>query len=102
MKTLGLIVLLTTLLCACGGQKEVVHTKDVVVGTVLVVGNEPFTNLSVQSDDRRVRIIQKDTTTLYRSLWKLQGKTVRIQFHAGGVPSDSTHIIVDHCEVVTK
>lgn len=102
MKTLGLVALLTTLLCACGGQKEVVHTNGVFVGTLLVVGNEPFTNLSVQSNDRGVYIIQKDTTSLYSSLWQLQGKRVRIQFHASGASSDSTHIIVDHCDILNK
>ena len=102
MKTLGWVVLLATIVCACGGQKETIQTKGVLVGTLLVVGNEPFTNLTVQSDDRRVRIIQKDTTALYRGLWRLQGKKVRIQFHASGASSDSTHIIVDHCDILNK
>ena len=102
MKTLGLVVLLATIVCACGGQKETIQTKGVLVGTILVVGNEPFTSLTVQSDDHRVRIIQKDTTALYRDLWQFQGKMVRIQFHASIASSDSTHIIVDHCEVITQ
>jgi hypothetical protein len=67
---------------------------------VYVIGNEPFTNLSLQTDDHRIRIIQKDTTELYRELWKLQGQKVRLHFRPMNAPSDSTHVILERFELI--
>ena len=88
------------LLWGCGGQKELDQTSHVFVGTVYVIGNEPFTNISIQTDDRRMRIVQKDTTELYRRLWKMQGQKLRIHFRPVNTVSDSTHIILQHFELV--
>ena len=65
-----------------------------------VIGNEPFTELSVHMADRSVRIVQKDTTELYRRLWKMQGKKLRIHFRPIDTVSDSAHIILEQFEVV--
>ena len=94
------MVLLAVLMWACGSPKEVGETTSVLIGTVYVIGNEPFTDLSIQTDDRRVRIIQKDTTELYRRLWKLQGQKCRIHFRPVNAVSDSTHIILEQFETV--
>jgi hypothetical protein len=94
------VVLLTVLLWACGSQKELDEATPVLIGTVYVIGNEPFTDLSIQTDDRRVRIIQKDTTESYRRLWKLQGQKFRIHFRPAKAASDSTHIILEQFELV--
>lgn len=100
MKNIGPVLLLAVLLWACGGQKELDEATPVLVGTVYVIGNEPFTDLSIQMDDRRVRIVQKDTTALYRRLWKMQGQKLRIHFRPMNTPSDSTHIILERFELV--
>jgi hypothetical protein len=99
-KTARILVLLAALFPACGGQKELRGSAREIVGTVYVIGNEPFTDLSVQMADRSVRIVQRDTTALYRSLWKMQGKKVRIQFRPTDIVSDSTHFILEQFEIV--
>ena len=73
---------------------------SVLVGTVIVIGNEPFTELSIQSDDHRTHVIRKDTTETYRSMWKMQGQKLRIHFRPVNTASDSTHIILEHFELV--
>jgi hypothetical protein len=94
------VLLSAVLLWACASQKELDRVTSVLIGTVYVMGNEPFTDLSIQTDDRRVRIIQKDTTELFRRLWKLQGQKCRIHFRPVNAVSDSTHIILEQFELV--
>jgi len=100
VKNIGPVVLLAVLLWACGGQKELETATPVLIGTVYVIGNEPFTDLSIQTDDRRIRIVQKDTTELYRRLWKMQGQKLRIHFLPVDSASDSMHIIPEYFELV--
>jgi hypothetical protein len=100
MKNFGTVILLTLLLSSCRGQKELGEGNSVLIGTVFVIGNEPFTELSIQTDSHRVRLVKKDTTELYRSLWKMQGQKVRIHFRPMESPSDTMHIIPEHFERV--
>jgi hypothetical protein len=100
MKNIGRVVLMTVLLSACGGQKELDQSSFVFVGTVYVIGNEPFTELSIQTDDHRVRLVKKDTTELYRRLWKMQGQKLRIHFRPVETTLDSMHIIPERFELV--
>jgi len=100
MKNIGPAVLLAVLLWGCGSQKELDQTSLVLVGTVYAIGNEPFTELSIQTDDHRVRLVKKDTTELYRRLWKLQGQKIRIHFRPVETSSDSMHIIPERFELV--
>jgi hypothetical protein len=100
MKNIGPVLLLGVLLWACGGQKALDQATPVLIGTVYVVGNEPFTNLSLQTDDHRIRIIRRDTTESYRRLWKMQGQRVRIHFRPAKAISDSTHITLERFELV--
>ncbi|MCX6142868.1 MAG: hypothetical protein NTZ35_06585 [Ignavibacteriales bacterium] len=93
---------MAVILWACGSQKELDEATPVLIGTVYVIGNEPFTDLSIQTDDRRVRVIQKDTTELYRKLWKMQGQKCRIHFRPPNVALDSTHIILEQFELVKE
>jgi hypothetical protein len=78
----------------CRTSREIVAVSPPLVGTLLVVGNEPFTQLSLHTDDRKTFIIQKDTTGVYRRAWKSQGQKLRIRFRLV-TPSDSTHIILE-------
>ncbi len=84
----------------CGGQKELDEAIPVLIGTVYVIGNEPFTELSIQADGHRIRLVKKDTTELYRRLWKMQGQKVRIHFRPVETTWDSVHIILEHFELV--
>jgi hypothetical protein len=100
VKYLGPLFLAAMLLGACAGPKEMHDAASVLVGTVIVIGNEPFTQLSIQSDDHRTHIIRKDTTEMYRSMWKMQGQKLRIRFRPVAGASDSTHINLEHFELV--
>jgi hypothetical protein len=100
VKNFGSALLLAVFLWSCGGQKELDEATPVLIGTVYVIGNEPFTELSIQTEDRSIRIVQKDTTELYRRLWKMQGQKLRIHFRPANTASDSTHIILEHFELV--
>ena len=102
VKTIGPVMLLALLLWACGSQKELDEATPVLIGTVYVIGNEPFTDLSLQLDDHRIRIIQKDTTELYRRLWKMQGQKLRIHFRPMDAASDSTHITLEQIELIKE
>jgi hypothetical protein len=95
-------LLLGVLLWACAGRKELDEATPVLIGTVYVIGNEPFTNLSLQTDDHRMRIIQKDTTELYHRLWKLQGQKVRLRFRPVNAATDSIHVILERFELVKE
>jgi hypothetical protein len=91
---------LAILAWTCGSQKEVHQAAHVLVGTVHVIGNEPFTQLSIQTADHRTHIIQKDTTLLFRNVRSMQGQTIRIWFRPVNEMSDSTHIVLERFERV--
>jgi hypothetical protein len=90
------------LIGACAGPKEIHDAASVLVGTIVVIGNEPFTQLSIQSDDHRTHIIRKDTTEIYRSVRKMQGQKLRIRFRPETGASDSTRIVIEKFEPATK
>jgi hypothetical protein len=85
---------------ACLGQKESTRPAESVVGVLCVTGNEPFTFLSIQTDDGAMHKIQKDSTELYRALWKLQGQKVRLHYRPPAADADSSAITVERYEIV--
>jgi hypothetical protein len=95
-----LVLSLVLVAFACLGQKESTRAAQSVAGVVYVTGNEPFTFLSLQTDDGVMHKIQKDTTELYRSLRKLQGQRVRLRLRAQAVGSDSLAMNVEQYEIV--
>jgi hypothetical protein len=101
IKRAGTTILVTLLVgFGCRGQKETPSEPGVMVGVVYVTGNEPFTNISVQTEDGRMHTIHKDTTALYAGLWKLQGQKLRIRFRPVDPKSDTTHMIIERYEIV--
>ena len=83
--------------CRTSGGSAELHT---LVGTLVVTGNEPFTNLSLQSDNTTVSVIRKDTTEIYRNLWKLQGRKVRVWFQADNTRSNLSKLTIERYEIV--
>ena len=77
-----------------------VQKSDILVGILYVTGNEPFTNLSLQTDDGRMHVIRKDSTLLYQDLRKLQGQRVRVHVRPADSKSDSSNIMIERFEVV--
>jgi len=85
---------------ACGTQRDLPHEVRSVVGIVYVTGNEPFTNLSLQTDGGRMLRIRKDTTAVYRELRRLQGQKLRVQFRSLDAMPDTSSILVEKYDLV--
>lgn len=88
------------LLSACSAQKELPPALRTVVGIVCVTGNEPFTNLSLQTEDGAMVKIRKDTSAIVRKLIELQGQRLRVQFRSTQSQPDTSSIVVEHVELV--
>ena len=90
-------LLAVLLLPACSTQKELSSTQRTAVGILCVIGNEPFTNLSFQTEGGTMVAILKDTTATYRELRKLQGQKLKVQF-----TSIDSSIRIERYEIVKK
>jgi len=86
----------------CRAQQEAAAIDGSLTGTLFVTGNEPFTDISLQTVNGRMHVIQRDTSTLYSTLRRLQGKKVRLQFRLPAARNDSSLIIVSHYDLVTE
>lgn len=86
----------------CRTQQEALATGASLTGILFVTGNEPFTDISLQTVSGRMHVIRRDTSALYSKLRSLQGKKVRLQFRLPEARSDSSLIIVNHYDLVTE
>jgi hypothetical protein len=93
-----LVALLISL--GCRGPGAMSETSAVMSGILYVTGNEPFTHLSLQTDDGRMHEIDRDSTLVYGSLWKLQGHKVRAVVRLAGQKRDSSLIIIERFDLV--
>ncbi|TSA19524.1 hypothetical protein D4R75_09015 [bacterium] len=96
---LGCLVAMVVL-SGCRWHRELSQEPRDLVGVLYVTGNEPFTNLSLRTDDGGMHVIQKDTTVFYSELWKLQGLKLRVRFRPVASKSDSLSIIVERYDIV--
>jgi hypothetical protein len=85
---------------ACRTQRDLSQEVRSVTGILYVTGNEPFTNLSLQTDGGGTLRIRKDTSAVYRELWKLQGQKLRVEFRSFESKSDTLSISVERYELV--
>ena len=69
-----LLSIMIVVLIGCAGNNK---TNNKLIGILYVSGNEPFTHLSLHSnDDKYYKIECSDSLTI--ELWKLQGKTIEL------------------------
>lgn len=94
------ILIAVLFVSACGTQKDLPHGVRSVVGIVCVTGNEPFTELSLQSEAGGMIKIRNDTSRVYRELRKLQGQKLRVQFRPPESKSDTSSISVERYDLV--
>jgi hypothetical protein len=87
-------------LSACGTQRDLSHQTRSVVGILYVTGNEPFTDLALQTNDGGVLKIRKDTTAVYRELRGLQGQKLRVHFKSFDSKPDTSSISVVRYDLV--
>lgn len=100
---IGTIALGAVLLVAgCRAQQESAIVSGSLTGILFVTGNEPFTDISLQTVSGRMHVIQRDTSALYSELRGLQGKKVRLLFRLPAARKDSSLIIVNHYDLVTE
>lgn len=95
------LALMMVIAAGCSSQRELTPATHTLIGVLHVTGNEPFTNLSLQTTDGRMHVIQQDSSDLYLSLRKLQGKKVRLQFRLPEARTDSSLILVQQYDLVT-
>jgi hypothetical protein len=93
-------LLVIVVLSGCRSNRELSREPRALVGIIYVTGNEPFTNLSLRTEDGGMHMIQKDTTLFYSELWKLQGLKLRVRFRPVASKSDSLSIIVERYDIV--
>ena len=91
-----------TMAAGCRSQQEAAIVAGSLTGTLFVTGNEPFTDISLQTVDGRMHVIQRDTSALYETLRGLQGKKVRLQFRLPATRRDSSMIIVEHYDLIME
>jgi len=87
-------------LSGCRWHRELSQEPGALVGVIYVTGNEPFTHLSLRTDDGAMHKIRKDTTVFHSELWKLQGLKLRVRFRPVASKSDSLSIIVERYDIV--
>lgn len=87
-------------LSGCRWHRELSQEPRALVGVLYVTGNEPFTNLSLRTEDGGMHVIQKDTTVFYSELRRLQGVKLRVRFRPVASKSDSSSIIVERYDIV--
>lgn len=97
-----LLAIFLLAIVGCRAQKEAAAVAGSLTGTLFVTGNEPFTDISLQTVNGRMHVIRRDTTALYSTLRGLQGKKVRLLFRLPVARSDSSLIIVEHYDLVTE
>ena len=68
-KSMIINILLLLSLIGCTGSNT---SEKIVTGTIYISGNEPFTNLSVETEDNKYYQI-KCSDSLRAALWSLQG-----------------------------
>lgn len=89
------------LMLACsqtGGREE---AGSIVVGTIQIVGNEPFTRVAIESASGQTYILkcQKEIEDLLRNN---QGKLARVHFRGTERDSRGTAVSVLRAELLTK
>lgn len=100
---------ITVLLCilasagvwGCLGSRGSAADSGRLTGILVITGNEPFTNLSLQTANGKVYIVQSDSTSLYKELHNLQGRKITVRYRPLPVRSDSSLITIEQYEIVT-
>ena len=69
-------VLCMLMLAACAGSRQELD-KQVILGKIQIIGNEPFTQLAVEDKTETVYIL-KCSKDIEKQLLKLQGQPIRL------------------------
>lgn len=86
------LVLLVITACYSGEHLK----KESLTGQVYVTGNEPFVQLAIETPDKKVYFISKDSP-VYRDLWQNQGKVITVQIDN---TKKSKEVFVVHFKII--
>ena len=85
--------------CTCNCGKS--SAENTIKGYITVVGNEPFTNLALQTDENKTYILQCGKE-LKDELWKKQGSYYYIKYSELNEKEDVPTIVVENVIPFTK
>ncbi|MBM4159777.1 MAG: hypothetical protein FJ217_01630 [Ignavibacteria bacterium] len=87
----------------CHGQRAAESgSAQELTGILYVTGNEPFTQLSLQTPDGVMHPINKDSTRVYTELLKLQGRRVEVSCRPLLRKSIKPTLIIERYRVVEE
>lgn len=96
-----LFIALGLLALGCGSSANTAQAVKELTGQVVVVGNEPFTNLALKTDSAKVYILKCDNKmkTLLR---QSQGRIAKVFYKNEDNSVKPAVIYVEHVEFISK
>jgi len=95
------MMLASAISLSCRTEKAAETSRvELLTGVLYVTGNEPFTQLSLQTADGVMHPINRDSTKVYTDLWKLQGRKVEVFCRPLLRKSISPSLIIERYHVV--
>lgn len=96
------IFLILILISGCYAMSSRSESGFNVKGKVYTIGNEPFVELAIQTEDGKVFIISKNSP-VYRDLWKNQGALVVLEVEKKETKGmEKGKIVVKNFRVLSK
>lgn len=95
ISALVLLALFSPLFQSCAGSRSL-HQEG-LVGRIWVVGNEPFTRLVIELDNKQMYYI-KNESPVFKSLWGIQGE--RVHLDIAEIDPDTEEILVSRNKIV--
>ncbi len=86
---------------ACSTCKNTFSEKGKIKGSIVVIGNEPFSKLAIKTDDDNVYIL-KCKPDVERKLWKKQGDYYLVTFSKTEKDFRALVLIVDEIVPLNK
>lgn len=80
--------------CYLAGCSSAASVQNPVIGIIQVVGNDPFTRLAININDKDVYLLEC-TKEVEADLWKNQGKIYEIKYSEVRKSSEGTTLVVN-------
>lgn len=92
------LILTFVIITGCSSSNTSQNKTNEVMGTIMVVGNEPFTKLAIQFKPDSAYILKCDST-LRNKLIKNQGRVVKVYYNKIESTNDGEKISVVKAEL---
>jgi hypothetical protein len=97
---LSAILIAVSFIFACAGGKNTLQS-NYIIGEVVVIGNEPFTNLALRTYPLNTFVLDCNKETR-NFLLNNQGKAAKIYYSNIDSTKIPNLIYVEKCEIITK